>query len=263
MARFCPLFSSSSGNCIYIGAGRGGILIDIGKSTRQTERALAQIGVDPKSLSAVFITHEHIDHIAGVEVFTKKHKLPVYSSSGTILALKKRGMLNSGQISLAVDFSGISVGEMFIVPFRTSHDAADPLGYVINTPDGRKIGVITDTGFVSYESLSAITGCDLTYIESNHDINMLKTGSYPYPLKKRILSEIGHLSNDDCDSVLTKLINKGTTRFVLAHLSRENNMPSIAFNSAEAALLQVGGRINRDYLLSVAEPENKQEVLIL
>ena len=154
MARFCPLFSSSSGNCIYIGAGSGGILIDIGRSTRQTERALAQIGADPRKISAVFITHEHIDHIAGVEVFTKKYKLPVYSSAGTLLSLKKRGILNSGQISLAVDFSGMSVGGMYVVPFRTSHDAADPLGYVINTPDGRKIGIITDTGFVSYEALA-------------------------------------------------------------------------------------------------------------
>lgn len=263
MARFCPLFSSSGGNSVYIGTGNSGILVDIGRSARQTEKALSAIGVDPRSISAVFLTHEHTDHIAGLEVFTKKYKPPIYSSAGTLVSLKQRGMLKSGQISLTVDFSGTDVGDMRVTPFRTSHDAADPLGYVVDLPDGRKIGIVTDTGFVSYDILSAVTGCDLVYIESNHDIAMLKTGAYPYHLKKRILSEIGHLSNDDCDSALTKLINKGTTRFVLAHLSRENNLPSLAFESAQSALLQTGARINRDYLLSVAEPDNRQEALIL
>lgn len=262
MARFCPLFSSSGGNCVYIGTGGGGILIDIGKSARRTEKALRAIDVEPKTISAVFLTHEHSDHVAGLDVFTKRYKIPVYSSTGTLVSLKERGMLNEGQRTFAVDFSGANIGDMSIIPFRTSHDAADPFGYVVNTPDDRKIAVVTDTGFISHEIISAITGCDLIYIESNHDVAMLKTSAYPYPLKKRILSEKGHLSNDDCDAALTALINKGTTRFVLAHLSRENNLPSLAFDSAETAMLQMGARLNRDYLLSVAEPENSKSIVV-
>lgn len=262
MARFCPLFSSSSGNCVYIGTGENGILIDIGRSNRQTEKALFEIGVDPKKISAVFITHEHSDHIAGLEVFTKKHKVPVYSSAGTLMSLKNKGMLNCGQITQTINFSGTGVSDMHIVPFKISHDAADPLGFVIHMPDSRKIAVVTDTGIITQDILTAISGCDLIYIESNHDEVMLKTGVYPYELKKRILSDKGHLSNDDCDTVLTKLIQKGTTRFVLAHLSRENNLPSLAFDGAETALLKAGARINRDYLLCVAEPENDREPII-
>lgn len=262
MARFCPLFSSSGGNCVYIGTGENGILIDVGRSNRQTEKALFEIGVDPKKISAVFVTHEHTDHIAGLEVFTKKHKVPVYSSAGTLMALKGKGMFNCGQITQTVSFSGVSISDMLIVPFKTSHDASDPLGFVIHMPDGRKTAIVTDTGVISEEILNAISGCDLIYIESNHDETMLREGSYPYQLKKRILSDKGHLSNDDCDTVLTKLIKKGSTRFVLAHLSRENNLPSLAFNGAESALLKVGARINRDYLLRVAEPENNKEPII-
>ncbi|HZJ75536.1 MAG TPA: MBL fold metallo-hydrolase [Clostridia bacterium] len=262
MARFCPLFSSSSGNCVYIGTGENGILIDIGRSNRQTEKALSEIGVDPKKISAVFITHEHSDHIAGLEVFTKKHKVPVYSSAGTLMSLKNNGMFNCGQITQTVDFSGTSVSDMLIVPFKISHDAKEPLGFVIHMPDSRKIAVVTDTGVITQDILAAISGCDLLYIESNHDEVMLKAGAYPYQLKKRILSDRGHLSNDDCDTVLAELIDKGTTRFVLAHLSRENNLPSLAFDGAESALLKVGARINRDYLLSVAEPINNMKPII-
>ncbi len=262
MARFCPLFSSSSGNCVYIGTGDSGVLIDIGRSTRQTEKALLEIDVDPKKISAIFITHEHTDHIAGLDVFTKRYKVPVYSSAGTLMSLKNKGLLNCGQITQTVDFVGTSVSDMLVVPFKISHDAADPLGFVIHMPDGRKIALVTDTGVITEEMLAVVTGCDLLYIESNHDEGMLKASSYPYELKKRILSDKGHLSNIDCDTALTKLIDKGTSRFVLAHLSCENNLPSLAFDGAETALLKMGARINRDYLLTVAAPVNNCEPII-
>lgn len=262
MLRFCPLFSSSSGNSVYIGDRDGGILVDVGRSAKQTDLMLNKIGVDVNSIKGIFLTHEHTDHVNGLSVFAARHKIPVYASPGTLLALKSKGLLNEKHVDIALNINEISVAGLNIKPFRTSHDCADGRGYVITGCDGvTKAAIATDTGFVSPELLSTITGCKLVYLESNHDVAMLRSGPYPYTLQKRILSDIGHLSNDACADALCALVNKGTTHTILAHLSQENNTPDLAYDTSVTALRDMGALENRDYILKVAEPENTDGII--
>ncbi len=264
MLRFCPLFSSSSGNSVYIGDNSQGILVDVGRSAKQTDLMLKNIGVDPETIKGIFITHEHTDHVCGLSVFAAKHNIPVYGATGTIDALKRKGILNYKHIDITVDCGETEIGNMCIKPFRTSHDCADGRGYIITSSDGNtKAAIATDTGFVSSEVLNAITGCRLVYLESNHDIDMLKTGPYPYQLQKRILSNMGHLSNDACADTLRALVNKGSTHFILAHLSQENNTPQLAYNTSIDALREMGAMEKRDFILKVAEPENSCGITVI
>lgn len=252
MAKFCSLYSSSSGNCTYIGSSHGGILIDIGVSAKRTEEALSGIGVDPSSIHAIFVTHEHSDHIKGIKVFAARHKIPVYASAGTLSGMEKLGAVDSRVITDIVPSSGIEAAGMFIRPFRTPHDSNESTGFGIITPDSKRISVATDIGTVTDTVMEAIYGSDLILLESNHDIGMLQNGPYPFFLKERILSNHGHLSNEKCAETAVKLLESGTTRFVLGHLSKENNIPSLAFETTKAAMTMAGAKENADYLLSVA-----------
>lgn len=264
MIRFCPLFSSSSGNSVYIGESNSGILIDVGRSAKQTREMLSKIGVEENAIKAVFLTHEHVDHVAGLSVFLKRNNIPVYASAGTLLALRKKGVLTECHRDFTLNDEGVEINGMLIKPFKTSHDCADGRGYTVTGSDGSsEVAVATDTGIVTPEIINSITGCNLVYIESNHDVNMLKNGSYHFELKKRILSDKGHLSNDACAEVLRALVNKGTTQFVLAHLSEENNTPKLAYDTSINALLEMGALVNRDYLLKVAEPENTSKAILV
>ncbi len=264
MLRFCPLFSSSSGNSVYIGDRDGGILVDVGRSAKQTDLMLNKIGVDVSSVKGIFITHEHTDHVNGLSVFAARHNIPVYGAPGTLLALKNKGVLSGKHVDIALNTDEVSVAGLNIKPFRTSHDCADGRGYVITGCDGvTRAAIATDTGVVSPELLSTITGCKLVYIESNHDVAMLRSGPYPYTLQKRILSNIGHLSNDACADALCALVNKGTTHMVLAHLSQENNTPHLAYDTSVTTLRDMGALENRDYILKVAEPENNSGIITI
>lgn len=258
MARFSSLFSSSSGNCTYIGSAKGGVLIDAGVSAKQINLKLDCIGVSPADIGAIFVTHEHSDHVRGLRVFASKNNIPVYATQGTVDALKASGVANGSFEILAVDNCGIECNDQLIVPFKTSHDSAQSCGYVITTSDDRKIAIATDTGIITEEMNNAVTGCDLILAESNHDVGMLRNGNYPYMLKRRILSDIGHLSNIDCSKFITELVKNGTTRIVLGHLSKENNIPELAYQTSKSALDCAGAVQFKDYILKVAggtEPE--------
>lgn len=261
MARFCSLFSSSSGNCTYIGSSDGGILIDAGVSAKQISLGLDEIGVDESEINAIFVTHEHSDHIKGLRVFASKYNIPVYATAGTLSELEKAGVLN-GKFSTSVIEGEIECGGQLIKPFRTSHDVAESCGFSVTTGDGRQLCVATDTGIVTDEMREALTGSDLVLIESNHDIGMLRNGSYPYMLKRRILSDTGHLSNLACGEFVTELIKSGTTRFVLGHLSKENNIPALAYRTSKAALDCLGATENRDYILTVAGSGSPEMVVL-
>ncbi len=260
MARYCPLFSGSSGNCLYVGSADGGILIDAGVSARRIETALRDRGIDPASIRAVLVTHEHSDHVAGLRVLTKRYPIPVFASQGTLEELLRAGRLGADNAFAVIDEQGIEVAGMEVTAFRTPHDSAESLGFCIHTADDRRIAVATDMGYMPPLVRQALSGCDLVYIESNHDVRMLENGPYPYVLKKRILAKTGHLSNEACACELPALARTGTTRFVLAHLSVENNLPDLAFITARSALEAEGMREGTDYLLQVAERASTQKV---
>ncbi len=259
MARLCPLFSGSSGNSYYIGSRSAGVLIDAGRSARQLENALRLCGQDPLTVQGILLTHEHTDHIAGLRVFAQKYQLPVFASAGTLEAMgDDLEGIERRPVEQGLQLAGLTVGF-----FHTSHDCAEPLGYRIKTEDGRNFALSTDLGYLSDEVKEALLGADFTVIESNHDEKMLREGRYPYYLKKRILSDHGHLSNDVCAAFLPELAKSGTKRFLLAHLSRENNTPSLALETALLHLVKAGLIRDVDFLIDVAEPENSSGKTII
>lgn len=261
MAIVCPLFSSSGGNATYIGYNGSGILIDAGVTAKRLSDALAAIDVDPAGLCGVFVTHEHSDHIKGLRVFCKKYHLPVYCSERTADAILSSGSLDQTGIITPFE-TQIEVGGFTVRRFCTSHDCEGSSGYFVTTPDGKKVAVCTDLGYVSDEIECALTGADLAIVESNHDITMLRNGPYPPSLKRRILSDKGHLSNHRCADLIAKLAAEGTSRFVLAHISRDNNTPDAAIECTQTRLTLCGLEAGRDYLLEAAAPEGNRILVI-
>ncbi len=255
MARFCPLFSGSSGNSYYIGSKTSGVLVDAGRTARQLDNMLKACGIETSAVQGILVTHEHTDHTSGLRVFAKKHSIPVFASKGTLRELKNQ---TNGEVSLYDMEEDLQLGDMTINSFRTSHDCAEGSGYRIKTADGKTLTIATDLGYISEEVEENLLGADFAVIESNHDINMLKTGGYPYYLKQRILSERGHLSNDACAGLLPKLAEGGTTRFFLAHLSRENNTRQIALNASFETLIKAGFINGEDFILDAGKPENTE-----
>ena len=251
MARFCSLYSGSGGNCIAVGCGGKYILIDAGRSAKKIRERLGEEEIDPSDIAGIFITHEYVDHIAGVRVLASSLKVPVYATEGTAEFLQENGHAKNVDLRLLPE-GQVDMGDMGVSCFATSHDAAESCGFRVECADGRSISLATDTGVITPVIHQAIEGSDLVYLESNHDINMLYSGGYPYPLKKRIASDKGHLSNEACSAELPVLARAGTTRFVLGHLSAENNMPILARQSALQELGKYGIREGKDYLLSVA-----------
>lgn len=263
MARFCPLFSGSSGNSYYIGSAKEGILIDAGRSAKQITDMLNSCEIEIAAVKAIFITHEHSDHVAGLRVLASRHHIPVYASEGTLNALEAMGCVNEKVQAGTIDDHGLSIAGMKITPFPISHDSAECVGYQIETSDGRKIALSTDLGYLSDQVRNCLAGSDMVVLESNHDVGMLQNGPYPYVLKRRILSKTGHLSNDACASELESLVRGGSTRFVLAHLSLENNTPDLAFQTSLCALKLSGMKQGHDFELYVAPRANTENRTIV
>ena len=255
MLRYCSLFSGSSGNCTYVGTGNGGILIDVGVSARRITTALKERDIDPASIRAVLLTHEHSDHVSGLRVLCKQYHWPVVASQGTLDALIANEQVTADQqlYMLPVDRQ-LSISGLLITPFAAPHDSRECYGYRLDTEDGRSLAMTTDLGYMPQKVLDTITGCQFLHIESNHDPEMLRNGPYPAWLVQRIRGQGGHLSNDECAAVLPQLVNAGATRIVLAHLSEHNNTPALAQQTACSALAAIGAQAGRDYLLSVAKP---------
>lgn len=262
MPRLCPLFSGSKGNSYYIGSATEGILIDTGRNAKQIENALIKNNLSIKNVKSIFITHEHTDHIQGLRVLASKHKIKVYASRGTISALYEKEIINDKVDILPITLDGIETNSMNITPFKTSHDCEEGFGYVVETSDGRKTAFATDTGYITDSMKKALKGCDTVVIESNHDVRMLENGDYPYLLKRRILSNIGHLSNDTCANSLADMINNGTTRFFLAHLSSANNIPELALQTSLCALESKNMKQNIDFKIFVVPVENTKGSVI-
>jgi phosphoribosyl 1,2-cyclic phosphodiesterase len=198
-----------------------------------------------------------------MRVLIKRYGYKVYASVGTLDALMDKGVITPQSDCTAMPESGVEAGELFVSAFHTSHDSRESLGFRVSTPDDRSLAVATDTGCMTDNIRQALYGCDLILLESNHDIRMLKNGAYPYYLKQRILANTGHLSNDCCAAELPTLAKHGTTRFVLGHLSKDNNIPELAYTTSRDALASTGLIENKDYLLSVAPRDASAPVMVL
>lgn len=262
MARFCTLCSSSSGNSTYIGTASEGILIDAGMNNKQLLLAMQRAGIDPASIKAVFITHEHKDHTSALRVFASGRDIPVYATGGTLAGMSDDGILNGKFRYEKIMPAGVDVGELHVSFFHTSHDARESCGYRVELPD-RTIGVATDTGRMTGEIFDGLSGCDMVLLESNYDSDLLDFGPYPLHLKARIRSDIGHLSNEDCADSVCRLLEMNVRRFVLGHLSRENNTPDRAFACTHSALKRIGAEQNRDYMLEVAPEKGMPGYIVL
>lgn len=254
MAKIVPLFSSSRGNSYYISGNGSAILVDAGRNCKQIELSLSQNGLSMDKVGAIFVTHEHNDHISALKVLVKKYRLPVYATGGTLSELIRTDKLPADAV--VHELSATTVfGDFSVKKVETSHDAAESCGFLITTPDDRRCAIVTDTGYLTDDAKNAVAGSHLAVLESNHDIGMLRNGAYPYPLKQRILSDYGHLSNVSCACELPGFVESGLTRIILAHLSQENNIPSIALSEAVKSLSRAGMTRDMDYILDVAAPE--------
>jgi len=231
--------SGSNGNCILIRSENTAVLIDAGISCKRIKEESLKAGQDPAKLSAIFITHEHSDHISGLPVFLKHYPVPLYAGAGTIAELRKK-MPDTDPCLFHEVRPGESfhVGDLSILPIRTFHDAADPLAFRVDSPEGAA-AVMTDTGSYTQNMIEALAGLNVLLLESNHDIRMVEAGSYPYPLKRRILGDYGHLSNERAGEILVRLLNPSLHLVLLGHISEENNYPDIALMTVNNALREM------------------------
>jgi phosphoribosyl 1,2-cyclic phosphodiesterase len=229
------LFSGSTGNCIYIKNGRDEILVDAGKSAGAIEKSLTALGTTLKNIDAIFVTHEHSDHTSGLEIISKKYHIPIHISAPSYPKVAYQGSFVSQCAKEHESHYEVSVGSLTVSSFEIPHDSAQNLGFIIKSEDDI-LGIATDIGHVTDEMKERLCGCKTAIIESNHDKFMLVAGKYPEFLKHRILSERGHLANEDSAELCLHLARNGTSSITLAHLSRENNSPMIAHQVTRAHL---------------------------
>lgn len=251
--RFSPLFSGSSGNALYVGCDGAHLLVDAGVSGTRVAQSLAGIDVQPGELNGILVTHEHIDHIRGIGVLSRKYDLPIFATPGTWAAMSgKIGAVAEKNVRVFDPEVNFFMGPIEVVAFPTPHDAAEPVGFAFEL-DGARLAVATDIGCVRDSWAKYVLGADAAVLESNYDPDMLDAGPYPYELKKRIRSRRGHLSNDDAGGFAVRLIEQGTRQIVLGHLSKENNFPELALKCTECALRQAGIEPNQDARVCVAQ----------
>ena len=236
---FASIASGSSGNCLLVGNDDTRILIDAGVSRKRIEMGLRSYGLSLSDITAIFLTHEHSDHVKGLGVLSRAADVPIYATRGTINAVRRMqalGKINDGKFNIIRPRQDVMINNIRIHPFSVSHDAADPVDYCF-FHEGQKIGAAADLGFFDDEIIRELSGCDLLYIEANHDLRMLETGPYPYQLKMRIAGNYGHLSNEDSGQLIGRVLNERLGDIVLGHLSKENNYPALALKAVENELL--------------------------
>lgn len=251
---FCSLYSGSSGNSIFVGNKNTKILIDAGMSGKHLENALKEIDENPRDIDGIFITHEHTDHTKGVGVLSRKYNIPIYTNLETWDKIKNTIGKISDENKRIITDNIININDMLITRFNIPHDAAAPSGYTVEI-GSKKVGIATDLGHFSKEISSNIKDCDLILLESNHDIEMVKFGTYPYSLKRRILSNIGHLSNEDCGRAIIEMMDGKQKKIILGHLSHNNNYPELAYETVKSILLEERICLEKDILLSLARRE--------
>lgn len=261
--RMMTIASGSSGNCIYIGSDTTHILIDAGVSRKKIVEGLKTADLSIDDISAIFVTHEHSDHIKGLGVLSRKDEIPIYATEGTLSGIQ--GSSSLGEMPsyifkpLHAD-NDLYINDLCIHSFRTSHDANEPTAYTV-TCGNHKMSVITDLGKYDDYIIDNLKGTQSILIEANHDIKMLQVGSYPYYLKQRILGDRGHLSNESSGRLLCELLNDDLKSIMLGHLSKENNYEKLAY---ETVRLEIDMGDNEykasDFAMSVAPRDNPSEM---
>ena len=250
--KFCSLASGSSGNCQYIASEGYSILLDAGLTGKYIENCIKGIGEKIEVVSGILVTHEHSDHVKAVGILSRLFNIPIYANTNTWNAMKdKVGEIKEDNIKLFETGTDFMIGDINIRPFGISHDAIEPVAYSFYH-DKVKISVTTDLGYVSQEVLEEMMGSDLLMLESNHDVEMLKVGRYPWFIKKRVLSDKGHISNETAGEAIVQLMHSSrpVTNVLLGHISKENNFPELAYEAVRGVLtsnqIAVGLDINLD-----------------
>lgn len=229
----CSIASGSSGNCICAGTDNCHVLIDAGISGKRIEAGLNSIDLKTAEMQGILVTHEHIDHIAGLGVLARRYGLPIYTTAGTrdaILQTKSVGKVDENLFQVIEPGKEFSIGDLTIEPIPISHDAAEPVAYKMYQ-DGKSMAVMTDLGKYDDNIVEKLQNLDVLLLEANHDVRMLQAGSYPYPLKQRILGDRGHLSNELSGQLLGQVLHDHFKHIVLGHLSKENNYPDLAYET--------------------------------
>lgn len=259
----CSIASGSSGNCIYVGNKDTHLLVDTGISKKRIVEGLYNIDVDPEKLAGILITHEHVDHIGGLGPFLRKYHIPVYATRGTVdatLHSSGLGTVDRSLFNIIEPGSGFMIGDVEVKSFRISHDAAEPVCYVFDS-EGSKVGVATDMGIFTEETVENLTGLSAVLLEANHDVHMLEAGIYPYMLKRRILGDKGHLSNDNSGRLLSRVWTEHLKHIFLGHLSKENNYPELAYETVRVELMKDHPGFETDTKLQVADRDKPTELI--
>ena len=250
--RVCTLASGSNGNATYIGGDNAAVLVDSGLSGKTVTQELDSLGIDPTGLRGILVTHEHTDHIKGVGVLSRKLDLKIYATEQTWEAIKPTvGKIADYNQCVLETGRALEVEDLQIEHFNTSHDAVDSVGFCVQSRKSR-IGISTDTGYLTAPARRSLDGSDLLVFEANHDLQMLRQGSYPWALKQRILSDRGHLSNIAAGHCLASLVSGKTKGVILAHLSKENNCPELAYSTVAKVLIDAGLYPEQDFVMEVA-----------
>lgn len=262
--RLCSLYSGSSGNSIYLGSEHTHILVDVGVSAKKISEALSELLLKPEEIDGILITHEHSDHIAGLGVIMRKYGIPVYGTAKTLEAVSNYKSLGKVDFSLFHKIEpekSFQLKDIWVKAISTWHDAADPVCYTLMQGE-KKVSIATDLGDFDSHIVDALSGADAMLIEANHDVRMLEVGPYPYPLKQRILSKKGHLSNERGGQLVRALLNEHLKGIYLGHLSKENNYPELAYEAVKGELL--GNPFSNDYRdfnMMVADREHCSAVI--
>ncbi len=266
MMELCSIASGSSGNCIYVGTDDTHIMIDAGISGKRIENGLNSIGLKTSELQGILITHEHSDHISGLGVVARRYGIPMYATPGTVEAIRRIpsvGKIDESLFRLIEAGEDFTIGDMRIEPVAISHDAAEPVAYIMRKGT-RSMGVITDLGKYDENIVEKLQGLDVLLLEANHDVHMLQAGRYPYPLKQRILSERGHLSNESSGRLLGRVLHDDFQAVVLGHLSQENNYASLAYETVRLEI-SLGDNPYKgdDFPIYVADRKEVSEVIAI
>ena len=235
MFKFCNLYSGSSGNSSLILTDKSKILVDCGVSAKKITTALENMGIDMQEIDGILLTHEHSDHVKGLSIISKNYHTPIYANEGTLQNISQD--ISSSEQCIFKTNDSFSIKDLKIESFNIPHDAADPVGFNIFYKN-KKMSIATDIGHIENELLNKLEGSNFLMLESNYETEMLKSSKYPYVLKRRILGPVGHLSNEDASDAIGDLVKNGTTNIMLGHLSKENNFPELAYQTAVDALIQ-------------------------